>query len=253
MTLEYVAIWAVGLLLSTIVAAEIIRYDRTLGWGVLTAMLASYLIANMVLVPRVVSIPLAASLGISATVVSGTIFWPFIGQIIDMVNEVYGRRKAYISAFVGFFGRIVFILFVMMAMTADPVFNQNWTPEREGWWQGYFGQTARILAAAIASYALAQAANIYVFAKLKERWLHRERTVGQRVRFGVIRSWASDMVDTLVDSPTFYVLAFAGVLPWPVILNITITAMVFKFLVAQLNQPFYALFRWRTFGVDREL
>lgn len=252
MTGIYIVMWLVGLTVTTLIGAEVVKRARGYGWGILTSFLAAYLIVNMVLVPRLISIPHISLLGVSAIVVSGTIFWPFITNITDMINEIYGRKKAYIAAGVGFLGRIIFVIFIVMAMTSDPFLTEKWTAETEAWWQSYFAMTGRVMLAALGSYAIQQFFNIHIFANLKSKWRHIETTPGKRVKFGILRSWASDTVDILVDSPTFYVFAFAWVLPWPLIATLTVSAIVIKLLISQVNQPFYALFRWRTHNVERE-
>ncbi len=250
--------WVLALTITTFIGTEVVKRWRELGWGVFTAMLSSYLIINMLLVPRVIQIPgvsgIAAYFGFSAAVVSGTVFWPFIGQGIDMINEIYGRNKAYVSAGVSFLGRFIVIMFILMAAQASPVISDNWPLEREEFWQGYFAVSApRILLAALGSYALQQFLNIYVYAKMKVRTADKETTRGKRVLYGWGRSQVSDFVEALVDSPTFFILAFAFVLPWSLIFTITISAIVVKMFIGLVFQePFYAWFRWRTFDVERE-
>ncbi len=56
-----------------------------------------------------------------------------------------------------------------------------------------------------------------------------------------------------MDNPTFFFLPSAFVLPWCLILTITISAIVVKMFIGLVFQePFYAWFRWRTFDVERE-
>lgn len=256
--LVFVLWWIAALSVTTIVGSEIVKRRRDLGWGVFTSMMTAYLIINMLLVPRVIEIPgitpFLAGFGISAAVVSGTVFWPFIGQVMDMVNEIYGRNKAYMSAAVSFIGRFIVIMFILMAAAADPVISDSWPIEREEFWQSYFAVSGpRILFAGLISYALQQWLNIYVYARLKVATAAKETTRASRVGYGWIRSQISDFVEALVDSPTFYVIAFAGVLPWNVIWTITFSAIVVKMSIGLIFQePFYAWFRFRTHEVERE-
>jgi uncharacterized integral membrane protein (TIGR00697 family) len=247
----FIVLLVVTLLATTLICAEVVKRYRPAGWGLFVGLMTAYLITNSILVPRIISfqVPL---LGLTATVVSGTVFWPFIAQMADMTNEIYGRTKAYLAAGVSFLGRFVFAAFVLMAAQADPVFSNTWTVQHETFWDSYFSIAGRSTIAALVSYVLQQWANIYVFARLKEWSRRRETTRGKRVGYGMVRSFASDVADVIVDSPTFYVVLFAGILPWNTILAITVSAMAVKFVVSQLNHPFYALFRWRTFNVERE-
>jgi len=79
--------WLATLTLVTILTAYFVAKNRVLGYALLVAFYAVYLAAAQILAPRIIKIGSIFAPG-------ATLIFPFIVQVIDMINEVYGRRKA---------------------------------------------------------------------------------------------------------------------------------------------------------------
>lgn len=231
--------WLVGMAFTTAVGALIMRRWRdTYGWGILVSILTAYLLVNTALASRAVTVTV---FGLTLTLLSGTLVWPFTSQIVDMINEVYGGRKAYVAAAMGYLGRIIFVLVAGAAAYLTPKWGLG-SPQ-ELWWQSYFGQMPRIVAAAAVSYGVVQWLNIYVFVKFKRKTMPTETDLWSTVKGGFLRSWGGDFFGDLVDGPVFYFLAFAGVMPWPVLWSLIVGATGTKMIINQIDLPYYALFR----------
>lgn len=237
MPIAFWIIWGASLVATTFIGTYVVRRWRdTYGWGILVTFLSAYLIVNTALASRTVTVPV---FGLSLTLLSGSIIWPFTSQVVDMINEVYGGKKAYVAAALGYLGRLVFVCVALAAAQLSPV----WDPAKEVWWQSYFGQLGRTVFAGAVAYGAVQFLNIYVFVKFKRQTMPNEHTLWQIVKGGFLRSWTGDIFAELVDSPIFYTLAFAGVMPWPLLGSLILSGIGTKIVMDQFNIPFYALFR----------
>jgi uncharacterized PurR-regulated membrane protein YhhQ (DUF165 family) len=88
--------WLAGLGVSTVVGAYIVKRNRERGLLILGSMLAIYVVGANILVPRLVNFHI---FGLSFVLVTGSIIWPYTAQLSDMINEVYGKKAAFFSAF----------------------------------------------------------------------------------------------------------------------------------------------------------
>lgn len=248
-------VWLLGMAVTTTIGAIVVRRWRdTYGWGVMVSLLAVYLLTNTVLAGRLVDLGTITLLGydIRFVVLTGTVLWPFTLQLIDMVNEVYGERRAYITAAVAYLGRFAFLSVVVVGASMTPV----WGADQEAFWQGYFTGTYRIVFAALVAYTTVKALNIYVFARFKRRTMPNEHTLWQKIKGGFLRTWGSDFIAQIVDSPVFYTLAFYGLMPNDVLLSLILGAFTTKVIINQVGIPYYAAFRvlleWNFFGYVTE-
>ncbi len=65
-----------------------------------------------------------------------------------------------------------------------------------------------------------------------------------------MRNNFSTMVSQLIDTVVFTLIAFSGVFPWPVLVQIMITTYLLKWVVALLDTPFlYLAKRWKSKGI----
>src|SRR5207253_2015374 len=111
---------------------------------------SGYVLSANILVPRLVSLDLGFT---SVLLTSGSLIWPFTTQISDMVNEIYGRRKALLSVVLAYVLNVMFILFLYTAAFAPAV----WSSEKEAFWEEYFLPSARIFLASSASFVVCSA------------------------------------------------------------------------------------------------
>src|SRR4051794_40596231 len=102
---------AVVLTATTLIGAVLVRRYRDLGLTVLVAMFACFVLSANVLVPRLISVPLVIA---TAVIPSGSLLWPFTGQISDMINEVYGKMRAYFAVAVAYVTNLLFLVFVAL-------------------------------------------------------------------------------------------------------------------------------------------
>ncbi len=89
--------------------------------------------------------------------------------------------------------------------------------------------TPRIAAASIVTFLIVQFMDVKIFHYLKEKYQN----------LWWLRNNASTITSQFVDTVVFFILAFAFVLPWNVLLQIMIGNYVVKVAMALLDTPFF--------------
>jgi queuosine precursor transporter len=166
-------------------------------------------------------------LGVLTPVMSaGLLLFPVTFVITDILNEFYGKRAARFVTWVGF-GMAVFT-FAAIAVAVQV----TWAPMTEAKdypgtvassFNNTFGGSQRILMASMVAYLVGQFADIAVFNLLK-------RKTNNRLLW--LRATGSTVVSQLIDTVVVQYIAWTGVLPQGVILQIILTSYVVKLLVA---------------------
>lgn len=245
MTITFWFILFVSLTVSTLVGSYVVRNYRDYGLMILAGFLAIYVVSANVLVPRLVQVDL---FGLSFILVTGSIIWPFTAQVSDMLNEVYGKRAAFLAAAMAYTANLMFVLFVLMAFQVIPM----WDAPQEEFFRSYFGIAWRVLIASMSSYSLANYADITLFAKIKQWARSREQSTGNILLYSSLRSAGSDGLNMVIDNVIFYTIAFLGTMPFSVLITLIGSSMVAKVILSQIDLPFYWAFRLMTRDVKRE-
>lgn len=244
-SLAFWGLWLVGLVVSTFLGAYVVRNHRnTYGYAFLSTMLAIYIVSANILVPRLVTFHLVGTVFI---LVTGSIIWPYTAQLSDMINEIYGKRKAYFSAFLAYLSNLMFVGFILMAFQLEPL-----VPDGEDWFISFFNVAGRVMIASICSYTAANYTDIRVFSKIKEWAFSKEKTAGNILAYSALRSSVSDGLNMVIDNIVFYSIAFYGTMPNEVLLSIIGSSMLAKFIMSQIDLPFYWAFRMLTRDVQRD-
>jgi uncharacterized integral membrane protein (TIGR00697 family) len=154
----------------------------------------------------------------------GTILFPLAYLFGDILTEVYGFSRARRVIWIGFAMNILMVLtFVLVGMLpADTLWGMQES------YMNILGVVPRIVLASLAAYLLGEFLNSYVLAKMKVK------AAGKR--FG-LRAITSTAIAQAVDTSVFLLIAFAGVLPWPLIGTIWLTNYIFKIVVEIVLLP----------------
>lgn len=137
---------------------------------------------------NVLGFPLSASVGIFVV--------PLIYSINDVITEVLGREKAQSIVRSGLIMVLIFLLFAVLATSLPP------TPRfaaNEKAYDTIFTSSARIAAASLIAFTLAEFADIFVFVKVRQR-------LGKKGLW--LRTNASNFVSEFLDTVIFMTLAF---------------------------------------------
>ena len=173
------------------------------------------LVASNIFVPRlwqVGRLPLQLS--------GAVIIFPISYIINDLLTEVYGYRRAMAVIWMGF----VLSAFIALAGQVIAWLPAPLSPENQDVAESFnrlFHLVPRTTVASLLAFVLGSQINAAVMSRMK---------VAQQGRGFGWRAIASTIAGELTDSLIFYPLAFAGMLPWQVILSLILTQVSVKTL-----------------------
>jgi len=156
---------------------------------------------------------------------AGVLFFPISYIFGDILTEVYGYARARRVVWTGF-AALAFASFMSWATLAFPP-AAGWPHQAA--YETVFGGTPLIVAASLVAYFCGEFCNSYVLAKLKlvtSGQLLWSRTIG------------STIVGEAVDSAIFYPLAFLGVWPSELVVQVMMTNYMLKVLWEVVMTPF---------------
>jgi queuosine precursor transporter len=227
--------WAIALTLVTYLSTQIIIRTKH-GFAALTGFYIIYLGASQVLASRIISF----DLGFYQFYAPSSVFiYPFTAQVVDMINEVYGRKMTHIAILIALASQVLLILFIAMVNTLSPA------PffEYEQAWGALFGLSIRITIASWISFLICSNLDAIVFDKLKQRFILRERNFKHDVLVNPyiwLRASVSDALDLTLDSVIFVTLAFTGVMP---VLPLIIGQIVSKNIIGFIDNPWFVWYK----------
>ena len=152
--------------------------------------------------------------------------------ITDVIGEVYGRKAAQRTVQAGFFTQVIALIFIYIAiqLPAAPVFAS------QDAFHTILGGSFRVIIASLLSYLASQNFDVFIFHRLKEA--HGEKKLW-------LRNNLSTMGSQLIDTTIFITIAFAGTVPFKVLISMIITQYIVKFIIAIIDTPIaYLLVRW---------
>ncbi|MFN0278661.1 MAG: queuosine precursor transporter [Pyrinomonadaceae bacterium] len=152
------------------------------------------------------------------------VVFPFAYIFGDILTEVYGFSRT---------RRVIWLGFITAALLAIVLVIVQFLPSAPNWsfQQGYeqiLGVVPRVVLGSLLAYWAGEFVNSYVLAKMKiwtDGKMLWSRTIG------------STVVGQFVDSIVFGVVAFAGIIPWSVIITLIGSIYVFKVLYEILATP----------------
>ncbi|HNX17536.1 MAG TPA: queuosine precursor transporter [Methanoregula sp.] len=229
-------LWIICLTIVTYASVYIIRHYPAYAYTALTGFYILYLCISQIGAARIVEF----NLGFTVLYAPASVFiYPFIAQVIDMINEQYGEAKAHAAILITFVSQVVLVLlFVMInSLTPAPFFAYD------SQWQEIFNQSIRITIASWAAFLICSNIDAFVFAKLKERFKKQEQAFrhGTMINPWVwLRSTASDAANLTLDSIIFVVLAFAGTLP---LIPLIIGQVIAKNIIGFIDNPWFVWYK----------
>lgn len=183
------------------------------------------IIANIQVVKAIEIFGLQATLG---NIVYATSF-----LATDILSENYGKKDAGRAVGIGFFTLIVMTVLMNVSLLFEPS-TEDFAHEAL---LVIFSLMPRIAAASLCAYLFSQVHDIWSYNLWKRKLPTR--------RFLWVRNNASTLVSQLIDTAVFTLIAFTGVFPTRMVVQIGITTYVLKVLVAVADTPFlYLASRW---------
>lgn len=155
-------------------------------------------------------------------------FYASIFLATDLLSEHHGRKDASRAIWLGLVGMVPIIFFGPMvasfisADTTGTLFSDSLGVVLEF--------APRIAVASLITYVISQNVDIWLYGALKSRL--------PGTRFLWLRNNGSTLTSQFIDQVLFITLAFAGTLPWEVMLQIFLAGYMVKVIVAFCDTPF---------------
>lgn len=121
---------------------------------------------------------------------------PLIFTINDVITEVYGKERTRSIIRSGLFGIFLILAFSILATNLPPSMRFLGTEEA---YDKIFGLSARIAAASLTAFAIAEFLDVIIFVKVRQK-------LGQKALW--LRNNASNFVSQFADTTIFMFLAF---------------------------------------------
>ncbi|NLK06874.1 MAG: queuosine precursor transporter [Spirochaetales bacterium] len=183
----------------------------------------SVILANIQVTKNVMLFGMEATLG---NIVYATGF-----LATDILSELYGKRESAKAVAIGFFSLLAMTIIMQVALLFEPAASDIAHPSLSL----VFGLMPRIALGSLIAYLISNLHDIWAF----DYW--KRKKPGRNTLW--LRNNLSTFVSQLIDTLVFTLIAFLGVYPQSVLIQIIISTYVLKWVVAMLDTPFMYLAR----------
>jgi uncharacterized integral membrane protein (TIGR00697 family) len=162
----------------------------------------------------------------------GTLLFPFSYIFADVLTEVYGYERSRRVIWSGFFGLILMALLIWLVGIIPP--DPLW--KLDGAYQQLLMTAPRIALASIIAYFAGEFSNSYILSRMK---------IITKGRFLWARTIGSTVAGEFIDSLLFVTIAFYGVWPNSLLVQVLISNYIFKTLYEIAATPLtYLITNW---------
>ncbi len=168
--------------------------------------------------------------GMDATL--GNILYAGGFLVTDILSENYGKEDANTAVKIGFFSLISMTAIMQVAISFTPLD----IPEGLSLFNGVksiFSLMPRLAFASLVAYLVSQFHDIWLYEIIRKKF--------PGIKYLWLRNNGSTLVSQLLDNLIFTTIAFYGVYPINVLINIFISTYIIKFIVAICDTPFIYL------------
>jgi uncharacterized integral membrane protein (TIGR00697 family) len=177
--------------------------------------------------------------GLEATL--GNIVYATSFLATDILSEFYGKKASRKAVGIGFFSLLSMTILMQVALLFEP----SSSDIAQNALSTVFGLMPRIAAGSLIAYVLSNYHDIWAYAFWKQK------KPGRNTLW--LRNNLSTFVSQAIDTLVFTLIAFWGVFPTEVLIEIMITTYVLKWVVALCDTPFIYLARhWIESGKVKE-
>lgn len=228
--------WLLSLTLVTYASVRIVRRYPQYGFAALTGFFVVYLAASQIVAARVVNFDLGIYVFVAPAAV---LLYPFIAQVTDMINEVYGKAMTHAAIAIVFISQVLLVIFFLMVNSLGPadVFTH------EAAWQDIFSMSIRITFASWISFLICSNVDAHIFSALKQKFHNKETDFKHHTMLNPyvwLRSSVSDAVSLTLDSIIFVTIAFLGMLP---VLPLMLGQIVIKNIIGFIDNPWFVWYK----------
>ena len=177
-----------------------------------------------VIISNIQTIKMASLFGL--TVSLGNISYGTVFLTTDILSEIYGEKSTKEAIKISFLVMIVFTLFMWLFLQYEP----STIDTSQKALETVFGYIPRITLGSMCAYYLSQTCDAKIYAFLKKRtskiWLRNN-----------ISTFISQTINTII----FLTISFAGLMSFTSLVELFLTMLLFKILIAVLDTPFIYL------------
>jgi uncharacterized integral membrane protein (TIGR00697 family) len=167
--------------------------------------------------------------GLEATL--GNIVYATSFLATDILSEFFGKQSSKKAVGIGFFSLLSMTILMQVALLFEP----SSSDIAQGALSTVFGLMPRIAAGSLVAYVISNYHDIWAFSFWKKR------KPGRNTLW--LRNNLSTFVSQAIDTLLFTLIAFWGVFPKEVLIQIMISTYVLKWVVALFDTPFIYLAR----------
>ncbi len=159
---------------------------------------------------------------------AGVLIFPVAYIINDVIVEVWGYRKARLIIWTGFTVNILAVLFFSLAIVVPAA--PFW--QHQDAFSTILGSTPRIILASLMAYLVGSFLNAFVMSKVKIIMKGKDFSV---------RAILSTLIGEAADSMIFIGIAFAGNMPFAILMGMIVTQACIKTVYEIIVLPFTIL------------
>lgn len=159
-----------------------------------------------------------------AQVGAGTLFFPLLYVLNDVLTEVYGFSASRRTIWMALFFNIVFTLLMQLILILPN--GEDWQ-EKEAF-ETIFSLSPRIIIASLSSYFLRELINASILSVLKLQF---------RGKLFALRATFSTLISSFLESTMFGVIAFYGRIPDDELIKMTVMLTILKVLYEIITMP----------------
>lgn len=157
------------------------------------------------------------------TITAGVIIFPVSYIISDCIVEIYGLKRAKMVIWLGFAMNLFVSLMLQLGLLLPGA--PSW--EGQEAMELIFGAVPRIFIASFIAFLAGTMTNAYIMNFMRLRAGQGERHSARSFSF---RAITSTIFGEGIDSAVFFPIAFGGVLPWGIVVELIITQTILKTL-----------------------
>lgn len=205
-------LWMFGLIFASL---GILAFYKLFGKAGLFVCLAISIIMANILAVKLVSL-------FTLETTMGSIMFSMTFIVINILNEIYGKKEAYKGIMIGLGSIIVMMVVIGFWILFEPSAN-DWS---DGNLIALFSLNSRITFASLIAFIISQLFNVWIYQGLKRKYN---------------KIWISNNVSVIIsqlfDTIIFLIVAFAGTYSFNMILNLFIARYILKIAIAILDTP----------------
>jgi len=155
----------------------------------------------------------------------GNVVYSSTFLVTDILNENYSKKEAQKAVWVGFFVLITVTILMQITIQFIPHESDELSPAISE----IFSFFPRIAFASLVAYIISQTHDVWFFANLKKK---------DKTKRLWLRNNLSTIISQTLDNLIFTAIVFVGEQPLDIIVQIFVTSLILKLIVAACDTPF---------------